>query len=230
MLAWSSVWNKVQVICKWSSWCHCHPIISCFIKIQNGLIFLVPTYPACPGKEAVKQAWFMFVPLLFIYDGTWLCTCEETCIDAYQVANPELSSSERHTQSTERRFTVLSCAELLEPVVSLTDIDDDDWTSYCRKSESACRTWRCDRYCNNGICGSSINYACLSCLSNLPWPVYMPSILHCVTVWFLSYNCLFFCCDIFVPALHHPVKDWTFEEPAKCTTFYPQWRRQISVG
>jgi len=181
--------------CRWFAYGPADATASSLASL-NGLVFLVPAYPGCPGKEAIKQAWFMFVPLLFIYDGTWLYTCEETCIDAYQVANPELSSSERHTQSTERRFTVLSCAELLEPVVSLTDIDDDDWTSYCRKSESAARTWRCDRYCNNGICGSSINYACLSCLSNLPWPVYMPSILHCVTVWFLSYNYLFFCCHI----------------------------------
>jgi len=36
------------VICIWSSWCHCHPIISCFIKIQIGLTFLVPAYPGCP--------------------------------------------------------------------------------------------------------------------------------------------------------------------------------------
>ena len=33
---------------------HCHPIISCCIKIHNGLTFLVPTYPDFPGKEAVK--------------------------------------------------------------------------------------------------------------------------------------------------------------------------------
>jgi len=31
-----------------------NPIISCFIKIQTGLAFLVPGYPVCPGKEAVK--------------------------------------------------------------------------------------------------------------------------------------------------------------------------------
>ena len=37
-----------------SSWCHCHPIISCFVKIQNGLTLLVPAYPGCPGKEAIK--------------------------------------------------------------------------------------------------------------------------------------------------------------------------------
>jgi len=39
VLAWLSVWSEVQIICVWSSWCHCHPIISCFSKIQNGLPF-----------------------------------------------------------------------------------------------------------------------------------------------------------------------------------------------
>ena len=34
-----SVWSEVQMICIWSSWCHCHPIISCFSKIQNSLPF-----------------------------------------------------------------------------------------------------------------------------------------------------------------------------------------------
>jgi len=31
VLAWLSVCSEVQMICIWSSWCHCHPIISCFI-------------------------------------------------------------------------------------------------------------------------------------------------------------------------------------------------------
>jgi len=35
-------WSEVQMICIWSRWCHCHTIISCFIKIQNGSVFLVP--------------------------------------------------------------------------------------------------------------------------------------------------------------------------------------------
>jgi len=39
VLAWLSVWSVVQMICIRSSSCHCHPIISCFIKIQNGLPF-----------------------------------------------------------------------------------------------------------------------------------------------------------------------------------------------
>jgi len=36
VLAWLSVWSEAQMICTWSSWCHCHPIISCFIRIRNG--------------------------------------------------------------------------------------------------------------------------------------------------------------------------------------------------
>jgi len=55
LLAWLSVWNEVQMICIWSSWCPCHLIISSFIKIKTGLTFLVPTYPGCPGKEAIKE-------------------------------------------------------------------------------------------------------------------------------------------------------------------------------
>jgi len=38
-VAWLSVWSEVQMICIWSSWCHCHLTISCFIKIQNSLPF-----------------------------------------------------------------------------------------------------------------------------------------------------------------------------------------------
>ena len=44
-----SAWSKVQVICIWSTWCHCHPIVFCLIKIQSGLTFLMPAYPGCPG-------------------------------------------------------------------------------------------------------------------------------------------------------------------------------------
>jgi len=44
VLLWLSVWSKVQLICIWCSWCHCHPVILCFIKIQNSSGFLVLTY------------------------------------------------------------------------------------------------------------------------------------------------------------------------------------------
>jgi len=54
LLAWLSVWSEVHVICIWSSCCHCHPIISCSSKIQNGLPFLVPAYPGCPGKRPLN--------------------------------------------------------------------------------------------------------------------------------------------------------------------------------
>ena len=31
------------------------PVISCFIKIQISLTFLMPHYPDCPGKEAIEH-------------------------------------------------------------------------------------------------------------------------------------------------------------------------------
>ena len=37
VLVWLSISSEVQMICIWSSWCHCHPIISCSNTIQNGL-------------------------------------------------------------------------------------------------------------------------------------------------------------------------------------------------
>jgi len=39
VLAWLSVWSKVQMICIWSCCCYCHPIISCSTKMQNDLPF-----------------------------------------------------------------------------------------------------------------------------------------------------------------------------------------------
>ena len=39
VMAWLSVWSEVQMICIWSSWCHCYPIIFCSSKIQNSLPF-----------------------------------------------------------------------------------------------------------------------------------------------------------------------------------------------
>jgi len=41
-------WDQFHV--RRLSWCHCHPVISSFIKIQIGLTFLVPAYPGGPEK------------------------------------------------------------------------------------------------------------------------------------------------------------------------------------
>jgi len=38
--------------------------VSCSSKIQIGFTFLVPAYPGCPGKEAVK--WLLLLLLLFV--------------------------------------------------------------------------------------------------------------------------------------------------------------------
>jgi len=62
MLVWLSV--ESEKICVWSSWCHCHPIVSCFVKIQNGSAFLISADPNCRGKEAVK--WILLLLILVL--------------------------------------------------------------------------------------------------------------------------------------------------------------------
>jgi len=36
VLVWLSVWSEVQMICIWSSWCHCHP--SSFVSLKSRMV------------------------------------------------------------------------------------------------------------------------------------------------------------------------------------------------
>jgi len=52
VLPWLSVWSEVQMICIWSSWCHCHPIISCSGK----MVYLTgASLPRLSWKKAVRR-------------------------------------------------------------------------------------------------------------------------------------------------------------------------------
>jgi len=55
VLAWLSSCSKMQMICMWFSWCHCHPIISCFIKIQNGFHLSGASLPRLSWTRAIKR-------------------------------------------------------------------------------------------------------------------------------------------------------------------------------
>ena len=63
--SWLSVWSKVQTICIWFSWCHCHPIVPCFIKIQIGLAWLVSVTQVVLENRSLKGVkWVGFnIPL-----------------------------------------------------------------------------------------------------------------------------------------------------------------------
>ena len=50
--------------------------VSCSSKIQIGFTFLVPAYPGCPGKEAVK--WLLLLLLL-----TFKINTEDLCLQQY---------------------------------------------------------------------------------------------------------------------------------------------------
>ena len=40
--------------CIWSVLCHCHPIISCFVKMEC-VTFLILVYPSWHGKDSIEQ-------------------------------------------------------------------------------------------------------------------------------------------------------------------------------
>jgi len=48
--------------------------VSCSSKIQIGFTFLVPTYPGCPGKEAVK--WLLLLLWRFKIDQNLDALCK----------------------------------------------------------------------------------------------------------------------------------------------------------
>jgi len=79
VMKWLSVWSKVQMICMWSSWCHCHPIISCFIKI---LIEAIKRLSVCPSfqitwvnrlhRYTVLRTWCVLVGYALIMMAGWV--------------------------------------------------------------------------------------------------------------------------------------------------------------
>jgi len=82
MMCWRGFLAGVRCkwFCIWSSWCHCHPIISFFIKIQTGLIFLVTAYPGCPWKQAIKR--------VCLSRWTWVSQLPPTLIFSNWPAHP----------------------------------------------------------------------------------------------------------------------------------------------
>jgi len=56
--------------CIWSSWCHCHPIISCFIKIQIGLIFSVLAYQVVLEKRPLNRCLLCYFNMELFYSCT----------------------------------------------------------------------------------------------------------------------------------------------------------------
>ena len=92
VLVWLSDWSEVQITCIWSSWCHCHPTISCCSKIQNGLPFWCrPTQVVlekrplnrCSSSSSVRdncvlQPWFQQIQLQYsVYFLTVICWLDQ---------------------------------------------------------------------------------------------------------------------------------------------------------
>ena len=76
----------------WSSWYHCHPIISCFIIIQIGLTFLVLTYPGCPGKRQLNGSFSTFIAVQhLIQSASSVCSTCPNLITKLTVLSQQFS-------------------------------------------------------------------------------------------------------------------------------------------
>ena len=52
--------------------------VSCSSKIQIGFTFLVPTYPGCPGKEAIK--WLLLSKHVLLVELVYFCHNMQCCL------------------------------------------------------------------------------------------------------------------------------------------------------
>ena len=59
MTCWYGCLSGVQMMCIWSSWCHCHPIVSCEIKTQNGLSFWCPFTHIFVEKRLLNDCFYL---------------------------------------------------------------------------------------------------------------------------------------------------------------------------
>jgi len=72
--------------------------VSCSTKIQIGFTFLVPAYPGCPGKEAVK--WLLL--LLFFYFIQIFTSCHKDFRKA--ISNMDQHEKERQLSKAQARY------------------------------------------------------------------------------------------------------------------------------
>jgi len=84
--------ERGKMIYIWFSWCHCHLIISCFIKTQNGFSFLLLGYQGWPGKEAIKRVfvclyWFNIEPVSKVCKKTKPSTKKGAFASIFRKAN-----------------------------------------------------------------------------------------------------------------------------------------------
>jgi len=97
VLAWVSVWSDVQMTCIWSSWCHCHPIISASEKSRT----VYPSGTGLPGlswKKAVKR----LLLLLYSINHAWLykVCCLYLSSKASDVSRSQLKAKAKQIKNT----------------------------------------------------------------------------------------------------------------------------------
>jgi len=82
LLVWLSVWSEVQIVCIWSSWCHCHP------KTPSSLASFI--------SRLVLPFWYWLTQVIL---EKRLLTHTHTCLTAICPGLPRQAGTRRQNQS-----------------------------------------------------------------------------------------------------------------------------------
>jgi len=87
VLAWLSVWSKVQT-CIWPSWCHCHSLSLAAVKSRLVLPFWYLPIRHSPGKRADKR-----VCVIDLWMCEWLQTVDKLSSSPWRLLHSAASAA-----------------------------------------------------------------------------------------------------------------------------------------
>ena len=145
MLAWLPVWSEVQMICIWSSWCHCHPIISCFVKTRIGAI-LTRSVIQLHDIRITKRCQHALIWLQYVRKITENSHRTEVTLNVVNYSDQRAETAENDETSTACTSTVLFIL-FIHLVRFASVIQHQDRSiinrAYCSRKASSCTSSNC---------------------------------------------------------------------------------------
>ena len=120
VLAWLSVWSKVQT-CICPSWCHCHSLSLALVKSRLFFFFLVPAHPSSRGQMAIKR---VFV-IVSISQSPTETSCADSALVSWLVS-----------RSQSVRWDAYISSGLWDVPISAVDIVISCWEIFLHRHKS----------------------------------------------------------------------------------------------
>jgi len=118
---------RCKWFCIWSSWCHCHPVISCSSRIQNGLLFWGRLTHVVLEKRPLNRCSVVVLVVVqahFINNGLWILILSwaRTC--------KSVDMTEPLYKPGRSRWNV-TCLSCINVVMNIGFTGSSDTSNYC---------------------------------------------------------------------------------------------------